>query len=76
VIADLPSSGLTEDQIISDFTGMSAPASIGMALACLSPRRALQYVPAAYDTKLNALLPHDPWEVELTYEDIGDPGKT
>ncbi len=34
------------DDLISDFTGMTAQASIGMALACISAGSDLQYTPA------------------------------
>jgi hypothetical protein len=43
----------SDDDIITDFTGMTKPASIGAILACLANARPLQYVPAAYQAKGN-----------------------
>lgn len=38
--------GWTPDDIIADFTGMTAQASVGMVLASLSVQSPLQYTPA------------------------------
>jgi hypothetical protein len=58
---------LTSNEVILDFTGMTATASVGSALACMAPDRPLQYTPATYDTHLNALVPRDPIEVVLDW---------
>jgi len=47
IYANLPD-GLTIDDVISDYTGMTAHASIGMTLACLHLGAALQYTPARF----------------------------
>ena len=38
-----------QGDVISDFTGMTANGSVGMAMACLRGGRPLQYTPALYD---------------------------
>ena len=57
----------TEQDVILDFTGMTGIASVGAVLACLNERRAIQYVPATYDTGLQAQKPLDPIEVKLDW---------
>ena len=41
--------GLGKTEVISDFTGMTAQASVGVVLACLSREYELQYTPAHLD---------------------------
>lgn len=57
--------GLLPQDVILDFTGMTAAASVGAVLACLDEKRAMQYTPATYDEEMKALQPHDPVEIVL-----------
>lgn len=59
--------GLAPTDVILDFTGMTAMASVGSVLACLDEQRALQYTPAVFDEQLRALRPLNPVEVVLTW---------
>lgn len=59
--------GLSPQEIILDFTGMTSMASVGAVLACMDEQRSLQYTPAAFDDKLQATRPRDPVEVVLTW---------
>ena len=61
-------SGWQETDIIADYTGMTAHASVGMALACLNTQRTLQYTPALSNPKNpkgKALGSADPIEIVL-----------
>jgi hypothetical protein len=59
-------SGWHENEIIADFTGMTACASVGKALACLSEDRPLQYIrPKERDRDLRGRKPGDPIEIAL-----------
>jgi hypothetical protein len=64
IYSDLPP-GCLETDVILDFTGMTACASVGSVLACLNENRSIQYTPAQYDTTLKAMQPLDPVEVVL-----------
>lgn len=66
---DLPT-GLKETDVILDFTGMPTPASVGSVLACLGEQRSIQYVPAEYDKRLDAVRPLDPVEIILSWPAI------
>lgn len=55
----------TENDIILDFTGMTAVASVGSVISCLGKNRPIQYIPAPYNEKLKAVEPLDPIEIEL-----------
>src|SRR5947209_15534949 len=55
-----------EVDVILDFTGMTALASVGSVLACLDESRAIQYVPAEYNDKGQPIKPLDPIEIVLT----------
>lgn len=57
--------GWREDDVMADYTGMTAHGSVGMALACLAPVRPLEYVPARYDDQLQAIEALDPIEILL-----------
>jgi hypothetical protein len=59
--------GWQEEDVIADYTGMTAHASVGMALACLVATRPLQYTPASYDEKMQAIAPLDPIEIVLDW---------
>lgn len=64
--------GWSDDEVIADYTGMTAHASVGMALACLAPARPLQYTPGRYDAGLKAVSPLDPIEIAIWRN--GEPG--
>jgi hypothetical protein len=64
IYAEMPD-GWAESDVILDFTGMTACASVGSVLACLNEQRAIQYTPGQYDTALKAMQPLDPVEVVL-----------
>lgn len=64
IYGHLPS-GWREDDVIADYTGMTAHGSVGMALACISPQRPMQYTPAIYSKELQAHEPLDPFEIVL-----------
>lgn len=55
----------SEQDIILDFTGMTAVASVGAVLACIGKNRPMQYIPAPYNQKLKAVQPLEPIEIEL-----------
>ncbi|MCX7719162.1 MAG: hypothetical protein N2111_12295 [Candidatus Sumerlaeaceae bacterium] len=58
--------GLETDDVILDFLGLTAVASVGAVMACLRPERPIQYTPQAPDSK--ALHPADPIEIALTWD--------
>lgn len=64
IYSNLPSF-FSEQDIIVDFTGMTAVASVGAVLACVGKDRPMQYVPAPYSQKLKAVQPLEPIEIEL-----------
>lgn len=64
IYASLPPN-YSETDVILDFTGMTACASVGSVLACLNERRAIQYTPAQYNPALKAMQPLQPVEVTL-----------
>lgn len=66
-----PPADWQESDLIADYTGMTAHCSVGMALACLSPTRHLQYTPAIFDANLNAVGSGEPVEVRLDWELTG-----
>lgn len=71
IYASLPS-GWGESDLIADYTGMTAHCSVGVALACLSPTRHLQYTPAVLDENRNPTGPaEEPMEVRLDWELTG-----
>lgn len=57
--------GWNETDVIADYTGMTAHASVGMALACLGTERPLQYTPPVNDTNLQAVAALPPIEIEI-----------
>ncbi len=54
-----------ENDVILDFTGMTAVASVGSVLACVGKNRPMQYIPAPYNQKLKAIQPLEPIEIEF-----------
>jgi len=63
----------TDSDVILDFTGMTACASVGSVLACLNEQRAIQYTPGQYDTTLKAMQPLNPVEVVLHWGQLRIP---
>ncbi len=57
--------GYTESDVILDFTGMTACASVGSVIACLDERRHKQYTPGEYNPKLQAVQPLNPVQINL-----------
>lgn len=70
IYASLPSEW-EESDLIADYTGMTAHCSVGVALACLSPTRHLQYTPAVFDENRNPTGSLEPIEVRLDWELTG-----
>jgi hypothetical protein len=68
--------GLEETDVILDFTGLTALASVGAVLACLDEKRSIQYVPAEYDRQLKPIKALDPVEIVLTWRIFGEPPST
>lgn len=66
---------LTENDVILDFTGMTAVVSLGAVLACLDEKRPIQYTPATYN-ELKAPIPLNPIEVVLNWETLSLPDKS
>ena len=64
---------LEETDVILDFTGLPALASVGAVLACLDEKRSIQYVPAEYDRQLRPVKALDPVEIILTWRIIHSP---
>jgi hypothetical protein len=69
IYANLPV-GLSESEVILDFTGMTSIASVGAVLACLHEQRSIQYTPAMYDKALQAQQPRDPSEIVLNWNSV------
>jgi hypothetical protein len=55
--------GWRPTDVIADFTGMTAPASVGMVLACLQTGGSIEYTPAEYNQDLRPVRPLPPYEV-------------
>ena len=70
VYANLPK-GMTESDVILDFTGMTAVASVGSVLACLNADRPIQYTPPQFDKDLKPVASKDPIEIVLDYSMLG-----
>lgn len=58
-----------EQDVIADYTGMTAHASVGMVLASLSPNRLLQFTPAHYGEK-EIKATENPIAVRVSWESI------
>lgn len=67
IYTNLPAGWRVED-VIADYTGMTAHGSVGVAIACISPPRPLQYTPARYDEQMKPIAPLDPIEIRLVRE--------
>ncbi len=57
--------GWASSDLIADFTGLTATASVGLVLACLQTGIAIEYTPAEYSADGRALRPLPPQEVVL-----------
>jgi len=60
--------GWTENDIITDLTGITKPVSAGAVLACWSAGRPMEYVPATYELKSGRRAPRtagDPIEIKI-----------
>lgn len=75
-IYDKLPNALEETDVILDFTGMPTPASVGAVLACVNEQRSIQYVPAEYDKRLDAVRPLDPVEIILSWPAIRTKGSS
>jgi hypothetical protein len=64
VLGERPA-GWGTDDLIADYVGLTAHASIGTVLACLHQQSPVQYTPGEYDGTLKALRPLPPFEVIL-----------
>jgi hypothetical protein len=60
-------SGWQESDVIVDYTGMTAHASVGAVLACLGSDRPLQYTPAKVNDQGNVIGSLDPIKVMLEF---------
>lgn len=55
-----------DDDVIADYTGMTAHGSVGLALACLNTARPLQFMPAIFNDDLQVIETHPhPIEIKL-----------
>lgn len=72
IYSELPS-GWSESDVILDFTGMTACASVGCVLACLNEQRPIQYTPGKFDAALKTMQPFDPVEVVLDWSVLRPP---
>lgn len=61
--------GWTPADVIGDFTGLTAPASVGLVLGCLQAGGAVEYTPAEYDADRRPVRPLPP--VEVTFARTG-----
>ena len=66
ICAGLPK-GLQVSDVIADYVGMTAHASVGTVLACLVIGLPLQYTPGEYDQELKAVRPLPSFEVEIKF---------
>ncbi|MFQ3616766.1 MAG: CRISPR-associated protein [Cyanobacteriota bacterium] len=64
--------GWSEQEVIADYTGMTAHASVGTVLACINAARPLQYTPARTDDKTGKIMgSHEPIRVMLGTQNEG-----
>jgi len=63
--------GLSESDVILDFTGMTSVASVGSVLACLNAARPIQYTPPVFNATMQPVGALDPIEITLDYELLG-----
>ncbi len=63
--------GCAESDVILDFTGMTAVASVGSVLACLNAARPIQYTPPEFDKDMKPVGVKEPIEITLDYGTLG-----
>ncbi|HIK42615.1 hypothetical protein [Thermoleptolyngbya sp. M55_K2018_002] len=64
--------GWSEQDVITDYTGMTAHATVGAVLACINTARPLQYTPARTDDKTGKIIgSHEPIRVRLGMQVVG-----
>ncbi|BAU44934.1 hypothetical protein [Leptolyngbya sp. O-77] len=64
--------GWSEQDIITDYTGMTAHATVGAVLACINTARPLQYIPARTDPRTGRVIGSlDPIRVTLGVQMVG-----
>ncbi len=62
---------IMESDVILDFTGMTAVASVGSVLACLNATRPIQYTPPQFDKDMKPVGVKEPIEITLDYGTLG-----
>ncbi len=67
--------GWSESEVIADYTGMTAHASVGMVLACVGRDRPLEYTPAKVDKQGKIVGSLNPIRILLRRE-VSKPGVT
>lgn len=72
-IRDRLPDGWAPSEVIADFTGLTAAASVGLVLACLQTGIGIEYTPAEYSADGRPLRPLPPHEVVLRAEPPGSP---
>jgi hypothetical protein len=65
--------GWQPSDVIADYLGMTAHASVGMVLACLEKDRPLEYTLPVYDDDRRPIGAEDPMEIVLDWEAAGAP---
>lgn len=63
--------GIGPGDVISDYLGMTAHASVGMVLACLEADRPLEYTVPVFDANRKVIGAADPMEILLDWQTIG-----
>ncbi len=65
--------GLSSSDVISDYAGMTAHGSVGMALACMTYGWPLEYTPAKVDNEGKPIGSLDPIKVTLRHRKLSPP---
>lgn len=60
--------GWQESEVIADYTGMTAHASVGTVLACVGTERPLQYTPAKFDSQGKIVGSLKPIRIQLSWK--------
>jgi len=69
-------SGWQESDVIADYTGMTAHASVGTVLACVGTARPLQYTPAKVDAQGKIVGSLNPIRIALRRQQVGSRTKS
>jgi hypothetical protein len=67
IYRNIPTDWQVED-VIADFTGLTAPASVGMVLACMAVGGELEYTPAQFDESGKPTTSLEP--IAVTHRDL------